>query len=238
MAGTRVHSPWVVPTQSEGAGPGGSDPCWLAVPLCWCPVSVLAVTTASTCVSWPLDSVFISLATSYPHRHCLQGHGQCPASNRHHHVSPAWRGAACYLGNSCAASEATFRVSEKLGREPESPAAGSCSFSSFPISAWNKFSGDKFGLGGISHPWKVTLPLPSCSLSAQSRPLWMGLPAPKQWDVLRAGPIHLPEGWAIPVRGWGGLECGEPPCSPAPELQAEEAERGVRGAATLQGPQS
>lgn len=34
-------------------------------------------------------------------------------------LSPAWRGAACNSGNRRAASKAAFRVSDKLGREPE-----------------------------------------------------------------------------------------------------------------------
>lgn len=123
-------------------------------------------------------------------------------------LSPAWKGAAHYLGSGCAASKATFRVSEKPGREPESPAARSCAFSSFPVSPWSPLSGHRFGLGGISRPWKVTLPLTELLPLGSAQ----GLPVPEQGDVLRTGPIHLPEGRALPCQGRGRQECRVPPC--------------------------
>lgn len=121
------------------------------------------------------------------------------------------------MGDSSAASKTTFRISEKPRREPESPAARSCSFSSFPVPPW---SGDRFGLGGISHPWKVSLPL--------SEPLW---------DGLGAAPIRLPEGWALPSQGWGaGAGLRGPSLSPAPALRAEDTGRGgVAGAGSSPG---
>lgn len=124
----------------------------LAVP-CVC----RAVTTAPSCVSWPLGSVLISLATSV---HTDSAHrGMDSVQRQRQAAAPSCvESAAGSWGSSCAASKAILSVTESLGRDPESPSASSC-----PLAAPLALPAVDTTLARSSacHPWKVALPWPS-----------------------------------------------------------------------------
>ena len=135
------------------------------------------------------------------------------------------------------ASKATFRVSEKPGREPESPAARSCSFSSFPVSPWSKLSGDRFGLGGISRPWKVTLPLTELlPLGSEQAARGRGCLRPSTGTCLGLVPSACQRAGLHPAKAGEGRSAGSLPAPLLRHCGRRRLNGGVPGAATPQGP--